>query len=128
MSDIKVTPTAEADPAATSIQNDKTVEQTSNPDQTTELSAAPTTSEDAVMAEAKTEEQNEKKEEATEAKPETKTEKAPKPVENQGEKRGGRNQGAGRNPKRVRSNYDELPESSDPEEIRRQVEFYFSDS
>ncbi|KAI4723125.1 hypothetical protein E4T48_00675 [Aureobasidium sp. EXF-10727] len=146
MSDIKVTPTAEADPAATSIQNDKTVEQTSNPDQTTELSAAPTTSEDAVMAEAKTEEQNEKKEETAEAKPETKTEEgttihraqstcatadkssASKPAENQGEKRGGRPQGAGRNTKRVRPNYDELPESSDPDEIRRQVEFYFSDS
>jgi sorbitol-specific phosphotransferase system component IIBC len=63
MSDIKVSPPAEADPAATSIQNDKTVEQTSNPDQTTELSAAPTTSEDAAKAEEKTAEQNDKKEE-----------------------------------------------------------------
>ncbi|KAH0043307.1 hypothetical protein KCU78_g605, partial [Aureobasidium melanogenum] len=68
----RVNSVAKADPAATSIQNDKIVEQTSNLDQNIELSAAPTTSEDALMA-AKTDEQNEKKEQA-EAKPETETE------------------------------------------------------
>jgi lupus La protein len=30
--------------------------------------------------------------------------------------------------KNVKTNYDTLPESSDPDEIRKQVEFYFSDS
>ena len=59
MSDINVQPTAEPDPSATSIQNDKTVEQTANPDSTTELSAAPTTSDDVKKAEEKTEEQKE---------------------------------------------------------------------
>ncbi|KAK3075376.1 hypothetical protein LTR53_001381 [Teratosphaeriaceae sp. CCFEE 6253] len=41
--------------------------------------------------------------------------------------RGGRGGGFG-NHSKVKTRFEEQPESSDPEEIRRQVEFYFSDS
>ena len=44
----------EPDPAATSISNDQTVNETSKPESTADVSAAPTTSEDAEKAEEKT--------------------------------------------------------------------------
>lgn len=44
----------EPDPAATSIGNDQTVNETSKPEETAAVESAPTTSEDAKAAEEKT--------------------------------------------------------------------------
>lgn len=55
MSDIKAEAQVEPDPSATSISNDQTLNDAPAAEATTEVSAAPTTSDDAQKAEEKTE-------------------------------------------------------------------------
>lgn len=55
MSDLKAEAQVEPDPSATSISNDQTLNDAPSADATTEVSAAPTTSDDVKMAEDKTE-------------------------------------------------------------------------
>lgn len=54
MAEIKAQPQTEPDPAATSIGNDQTLNPTAAPELTSDVSPAPTTSEDAKKAEETT--------------------------------------------------------------------------
>lgn len=140
MSNIPVEAQAEPDPAATSIGNDQTLKETTNPDATTELSAAPTESSDEKKAEEMTQEN---KAEGSEEKTAEKTEEKRQESTSDGAKADDASEKPKNarptsddapykkrkvNGKNIKSNYDELPESSDADEIRRQVDFYFSDS
>jgi len=144
MSEIKAQAQTEPDPSATSLPNDQTLNPAPSADATTEVTAAPTISEDAVMAEKMTAEKH--TESGTAGDNDSKTTEEVKEddkateemdIEDSRHSRNGDSRkhrdhndsngfGARKKQKRnVKSNYDDLPESSDADEIRRQVESTF---
>lgn len=136
MSDIRAEAPVEPDPSATSIGNDQTVAEAPKPESTVDVPSAPTTSEDATKAEEKTAEGETLRDSArggrghlTDIPTTDKSTDAEKTDAN-----ANANASNTEHPNKKRkmnankSDYSVLPESSDADEIRRQVEFYFSDS
>lgn len=151
--EIRAESQVEPDPAATSIGNDQTAAGASKPEETIDVSAAPTVSEDAIMAEEKTaegvlsrelssikrrkltspdkksaEDGDEISKMAVGDAKEVEPVKETKNTERNDDRRSNGYPNKRQRGENIKTDYSVLPESSDADEIRRQVEFYFSDS